>query len=163
MKSATSHPDKSSTITPKLLTISSPAFEPNGTIPSKYTCDGKDVNPPLLIEDVPREARSLAIIVDDPDAPSGTWVHWVVWNIPITNELGENTAPGMQGMNDFSKHRYNGPCPPGGVHRYFYKVYALDDVLNIPVSSDKGDLERAMAPHILAYGELVGRYSRTGR
>lgn len=146
----------------KLLTIASSAFEANGSIPSQYTCDGKDVNPPLQIEQVPAETKSLALIVDDPDAPSGTWVHWVMWNIPPTTEIRENDAPGMQGMNDFSKHRYNGPCPPNGEHRYFFKVYALDDSLNIPVSSDKGDLERAMAPHILAYGELIGRYHRIG-
>lgn len=163
MKSSIAHPATSSTQAQAQLVVTSPAFEPNGTIPSQYTCDGKDVNPPLHIEKIPPEAKSLAIIVDDPDAPSGTWVHWVMWNIPITREIGENTAPGMQGMNDFSKHRYNGPCPPGGVHRYYYKVYALDDVLNIPASSDKGDLERAMTPHILAYGELIGRYSRIGR
>lgn len=163
MKSATSHPHTDSVTGKKLLTITSPAFESNGSIPSKYTCDGKDVNPPLHIDNLPQEARSLALIVDDPDAPAGTWVHWVMWNIPVTKELKENEAPGLQGMNDFSKHRYNGPCPPSGVHRYFYKVYALDDELNLPVSSDKADLERAMAPHVLAYGELVGRYSRTGR
>lgn len=162
MKSATTHPQANSTTGQKLLTITSSAFESNGTIPSKYTCDGKDVNPPLQIAQVPPEAKSLAVIVDDPDAPAGIWVHWVMWNIPVTGEIKENDAPGMQGMNDFSKHRYNGPCPPSGVHRYFFKVYALDDVLNIPVSSDKGDLERAMAPHIRAYGELIGRYSRMG-
>lgn len=163
MKSATTHPQTNSISGQKQLTVTSPGFEADGTIPSKYTCDGKDVNPPLLIGQVPPETRSLALIVDDPDAPAGTWVHWVMWNIPPAGEIRENDAPGMQGMNDFSKHRYNGPCPPSGVHRYFFKVYALDDVLNIPASSDKGDLERAMAPHILAYGELVGRYSRPGR
>lgn len=163
MKSATTHPQTNRISRQKQLTVTSPQFETDGTIPSKYTCDGKDVNPPLLIGQVPQETRSLAIIVDDPDAPAGTWVHWVMWNIPPSSEVRENDAPGMQGMNDFSKHRYNGPCPPSGVHRYFFKVYALDDVLNIPASSDKGDLERAMESHILAYGELVGRYSRPGR
>jgi Raf kinase inhibitor-like YbhB/YbcL family protein len=163
MKKATPHLQPDSQSGKKLLTLTSPAFEPNGSIPSKYTCDGTDVNPPLRVEKVPDGARSLAIVVDDPDAPAGTWVHWVMWNIPVTNEIGEDEAPGLQGMNDFSKHRYNGPCPPGGMHRYFFKVYALDDVLNIPASSDKGDLERAMAPHLLAYGELIGRYSRVGR
>lgn len=163
MKSATTHSRTDSTAGQKLLTITSAAFEPNGTIPSKYTCDGKDVNPPLHIASIPEEARSLALIVDDPDAPSGTFVHWVMWNIPLTNDIEEDSAPGQQGMNDFSKHHYNGPCPPSGVHRYFFKVYALDDKLNIPPSSDNGDLEKAMNTHILAYGELVGRYSRPGR
>ena len=163
MKNATTHPQTNSISGQKLLTVTSTGFEADGAIPSKYTCDGMDVNPPLLIGQVPQEIRSLAIIVDDPDAPAGTWVHWVMWNIPPASEIKENAAPGMQGMNDFSKHRYNGPCPPSGVHRYFFKVYALDDVLNIPASSDKGDLERAMASHILAYGELVGRYSRHDR
>jgi Raf kinase inhibitor-like YbhB/YbcL family protein len=162
MKSTTPHPQPNTPTGQKQLIITSAAFEPNGTIPPKYTCDGKDVNPSLQIQQVPPEARSLAVIVDDPDAPAGTWVHWVLWNVPVASEIKENDAPGMQGINNFSKHRYNGPCPPGGVHRYFFKVYALDDVLNIPASSDKGDLERAMAPHVLAYGELVGRYSRLG-
>lgn len=161
MKSTTTHPQSDSATTQNQLAISSPAFDADGTIPSKYTCDGKDVNPPLQVGQIPQGTRSLAVIVDDPDAPSGTWVHWVMWNVPVASEIKEADAPGVQGMNDFSKHRYNGPCPPNGVHRYFYKVYALDDVLNIPVSSDKGDLERAMAPHVLAQGELVGRYSRT--
>lgn len=163
MKNATSHPQTNSISGQQVLSVSSPAFEPNGMIPSKYTCDGKDVNPPLHIGQVPQGAKSLAVIVDDPDAPAGTWVHWVMWNIPLATEIRENDAPGLQGMNDFSKHRYNGPCPPGGVHRYFFKVFALDDVLNIPASSDKGDLERAMAPHTLAHGELIGRYARMGR
>lgn len=160
MKSAPSHSPASAATGRKVLNITSPAFEANDNIPSQYTCDGKDVNPPLLIENIPPDARCLAVIVDDPDAPSGTWVHWVMWNIPVTGEIKENSAPGVQGMNDFSKHRYNGPCPPGGTHRYFYKVYALDGELNLPASSDKGDLEKAMESQVVAYGELMGRYSR---
>lgn len=163
MKSAPIQPATNSFSGQKLLTVTCHHFEADGTIPSKYTCDGKDLNPPLQIGQVPKETRSLAIIVDDPDAPAGTWVHWVMWNIPPASEIRENDAPGLQGMNDFSKHRYNGPCPPKGVHRYFFKVYALDDMLNIPASSDKGDLERAMATHVLAYGELIGRYSSSGK
>jgi Raf kinase inhibitor-like YbhB/YbcL family protein len=144
----------------KELKIKSPAFEHNGLIPRKYTCDGEDVNPPLVIEDIPGGAQSLALIVDDPDASMGTWNHWVVWNIPPMKEIKENTVPGIEGMNDFRKHSYGGPCPPGGTHRYFFKVYALDTKLNLGANSRKKDLEKAMQGHILAMGELMGRYSR---
>jgi Raf kinase inhibitor-like YbhB/YbcL family protein len=144
----------------KELKIKSPAFEHNGLIPRKYTCDGEDVNPSLVIEDIPGGAQSLALIVDDPDASMGTWNHWVVWNIPPMKEIKENTVPGIEGMNDFRKHSYGGPCPPGGTHRYFFKVYALDTKLNLGANSRKKDLEKAMQGHILAMGELMGRYSR---
>ena len=109
------------------LKLLSPAFKHNDSIPSKYTCDGADVNPPLVIENAPLSTKSLALIVDDPDAPVGTWVHWVVWNIgPTTSEIGENMVPSgaQQGINDFRKHNYGGPCPPSGTHRYFFKLYA---------------------------------------
>jgi Raf kinase inhibitor-like YbhB/YbcL family protein len=145
----------------KELKIKSSAFEHNGSIPRKYTCDGEDVNPPLTIEDIPEGTHSLALIMDDPDAPMGTWDHWVVWNIPPSSkEIRENSVPGVEGMNDFRKHSYGGPCPPGGTHRYFFKVYALNTTLNIGANSRKKDLEKAMQDHILAKGELIGRYSR---
>jgi Raf kinase inhibitor-like YbhB/YbcL family protein len=144
----------------KELTISSPAFEGNKLIPSKYTCDGDDVNPPLHIEGIPEKTKSLVLTVDDPDAPMGTWDHWTVWNIPPTNKIKENSVPGTEGTNTSGKHSYGGPCPPSGTHRYFFKVYALDTKLDLNPNSRKKDVEKAMKDHILAKGELVGLYSR---
>jgi Raf kinase inhibitor-like YbhB/YbcL family protein len=144
----------------KELTIVSPAFESNKSIPSKYTCDGDDVNPPLNIKGTPEETKSLVLIVDDPDAPMGTWDHWIVWNIPPTNKIEENSVPGTEGLNNFRRHSYGGPCPPSGTHRYFFKVYALDTKLDLNPNSRKKDVEKAMKDHILAKGELVGLYSR---
>jgi hypothetical protein len=143
-----------------VLIITSSAFENNKLIPRKYTCDGEDVNPPLGIEEVPEGTKSLVLIVDDPDASMGTWDHWIVWDIPSTNKIGENTVPGVEGLNSFRKHSYGGPCPPSGTHRYFFKVYALDTKLSLNAGSKKGDVENAMKGHILASGELVGLYSR---
>jgi len=142
------------------LVVKSPAFENNGFIPSKYTCDGEDVNPPLRIEGIPEGTKTLALIVDDPDAPMGTWDHWIVWNIPPVEEIKEDSVPGVEGLNDFNKHSYGGPCPPSGTHRYFFKVYALDTELDLSPNARKEDLEKAMEGHILAKGELVGLYSR---
>jgi Raf kinase inhibitor-like YbhB/YbcL family protein len=145
----------------KELFVKSPAFENNQLIPVKYTCDGDNVNPPLTIEGAPDETRSLVLIVDDPDAPMGTWDHWVVWNIPPTDKIEENTVPGTEGRNSARKHSYGGPCPPWGTHRYFFKVYALDAELELKLDSDKKDVEKAMQGHILARGELIGLYRRT--
>ncbi len=145
------------------LTISSPAFGHNGNIPSKYTCDGKDLNPPLAIRNVPPGAKSLVLIVDDPDAPAGTWVHWLLWNIaPDAAEIREDSVPkgAIQGINDFRKHAYGGPCPPSGTHRYFFKLYALDGLLNIGPNSQKAELEKAMQGHILSQTEIIGLYKR---
>lgn len=142
------------------LTITSPVFENNRPIPKKYTCDGEDVNPPLNIEGIPVGTKSLVLIVDDPDAPMGTWDHWIVWNIPPKNKIDEDSVPGVEGVNDFRKHSYGGPCPPSGTHRYFFKVYALDVQLALDSNSRKKDVEKAMKDHILAKGELVGLYSR---
>jgi hypothetical protein len=144
----------------KELAVTSSAFEHNKMIPRKYTCDGEDVNPALNIENVPEQAKSLVLIVDDPDAPMGTWDHWVVWNIPPKNMIGEDNVPGVEGLNSFGKHSYGGPCPPSGTHRYFFKVYALDTLLNIASNSRKKDVEKAMKDHVLTKGELVGLYSR---
>jgi Raf kinase inhibitor-like YbhB/YbcL family protein len=143
--------------------ISSPAFDTGGAIPSRYTCDDIDVNPPLLIENVPSAAKSLALVVDDPDAPAGTWVHWVVWNIdPAVSEIRENSVPkgGMEGINDFRKHAYGGPCPPSGTHRYFFKLYALDRTLSIATHSEKAHVEKAMSGHVIASAQLMGKYRR---
>lgn len=144
----------------KLLEISSPAFQNDGLIPMKYTCDGDNYNPPLDIDKIPVEAKCLVLIVDDPDAPAGTWVHWIVWNIPVTHHIRENEIHGTEGINDFQRQKYGGPCPPSGLHRYFFKVYALDTLLNLPALTDKGSLEKAMSEHIIAFGELVGLYKR---
>ncbi len=151
------------------LHLTSTAFEPNGTIPKKYTCDGPDVSPPLAWNDPPAGTQSFALIVDDPDAPAGTWVHWVLFNLPASaRALPENVpkveqiADGaLQGRNDFRRIGYGGPCPPRGpAHRYFFKLYALDTRLGLRAGASKADVERAMAGHILAQGELVGRYGR---
>lgn len=144
----------------KLLKVSSSTFKDKESIPVKYTCDGVNVSPPLDVDNIPAEAKSLCIIVDDPDAPGKTWVHWIIWNIPVTHHLGENEAHGVQGMNDFNKKIYGGPCPPGGTHRYFFKVYALDCTIDLPVTSTKHNLENAIGGHILAFGELIGLYKR---
>jgi Raf kinase inhibitor-like YbhB/YbcL family protein len=146
----------------KDLIVKSTAFENNQLIPVKYTCDGDEVNPPLTIAGTPEETRSLVLIVDDPDAPMGTWDHWVVWNIPpTTTEIGENTVPGVEGKNTARTHSYDPPCPPSGTHRYFFKVYALDSTLDLKPDSNRKDVEKAMQGHMLAKGELVGRYHRT--
>jgi len=145
------------------LKISSSAFLQNGPIPPKYTCDGADVNPPLSFDNVPSVAKTLALIVDDPDAPAGTWVHWVVWNIDAgTKAIREDSLPdnAVQGMTDFRKPGYGGPCPPRGTHRYFFKVYALDVSLALGPNATKSQLERAMQSHIVAQAELVGVYTR---
>jgi Raf kinase inhibitor-like YbhB/YbcL family protein len=118
------------------------------------------VNPPLEVEHIPEEAKTLVLIVDDPDAPNGTWVHWIVWNIPITHHIRENEIHGIEGWNDFERHHYGGPCPPSGTHRYFFKVYALDAPIDIPRNSVKQTLEKAMSEHIIGFGELVGLYHR---
>ncbi|MBF0505856.1 MAG: YbhB/YbcL family Raf kinase inhibitor-like protein [Nitrospirae bacterium] len=147
-----------------VLKISSTAFPDNGNIPSKYTCDGTDINPPLFIENVPQEAKSLVLIVDDPDAPMGTWVHWVVWNIsPRTKEIKENDSPqgASFGLNDFRKKSYGGPCPPSGTHRYFFKLYALDTALDLPAGAKKGDVEKAMKGHIISQTQTIGLYKRS--
>ncbi len=142
------------------MELKSIAFNDNGALPSKYTCDGANVNPPLTIKDIPKEARSMALIVDDPDAPRGDWVHWVVWNIPITENIEEDSVPGVQGVNDFGDNSYGGPCPPSGTHRYFFRIYALDTELDLPGSTNKRELEDAMRNHIIAKAELVGTYKR---
>ncbi len=145
------------------LRITSSAFAQKGAIPGRYTCDGQDMNPPLQIGNVPQGAQSLALIVDDPDAPVGNWVHWVVWNIPPhTREIRENGLPAgaVQGLNDWKRNRYGGPCPPSGVHRYFFRIYALDTTLNLAATTGKAALLRSMQGHVIAQGELMGTYRR---
>lgn len=146
------------------MELTSPAFEHNQTIPSRYTCDGEEVNPPLVIADVPSNAKSLALIVDDPDAPGGTWVHWTVWNIdPRTAEIAENSVPSgaTEGTTSFGKTGYGGPCPPSGTHRYFFKLTALDIALDLPPNTTARDLKKAMEGHILESVERIGLYQRS--
>ena len=145
----------------KELAIKSPVFEPNSPIPKKHSCDGQNTNPPLTIEGTPKEAKSIALVVDDPDAPSGTFDHWIVWNIPSsTTRIAENSVPGTEGLNGARQVGFMGPCPPSGTHRYFFKVYALNAELNLGVKSTKRELEKAMQNHVIAKGELIGLYHR---
>jgi Raf kinase inhibitor-like YbhB/YbcL family protein len=146
------------------MKISSSAFQNQQTIPAKYTCEGENINPPLKIEDVPTEAKSLVLIVDDPDAPAGTWDHWLVFNIdPTVKEIAEGSIPpgGVQVSNSFGQKDYGGPCPPPGpAHRYFFKIYALDSRLEETGINNKQDLLEAIEEHLLDSAELVGLYSR---
>jgi hypothetical protein len=141
--------------------ITSPAFEHNGRVPPKYSCNGANINPPLTIEDIPPGTESIAIIMDDPDAPGRTFLHWLIWDIAPTKEIAEDSAPGTEGRNDFGKVAYGGPCPPSGTHRYFFRVYALSTTVNLAEGSSRADLERAMKGHILAEAELIGLYAQT--
>ncbi|MCW3996095.1 MAG: YbhB/YbcL family Raf kinase inhibitor-like protein [Candidatus Bathyarchaeota archaeon] len=144
------------------LTITSSAFEHNKRIPEKYTCTGQGINPPLSIEDIPQDTKTLAIIMVDPDAVEGTFNHWVTWNIPPSkNKISEHSVPGTEGLNTAEEHGYHPPCPPRGKpHRYIFKVYALDTELNLDVNTTAEELEAAMQGHILAKGELIGLYQR---
>ena len=151
------------------IQLTSTAFTEGASIPKKYTCDAEDASPALAWSGVPQGAKSLALIMDDPDAPAGTWVHWVIYNIPTTlTGLLEGVAKtatvqgtGVQGKNGSGKPGYAGPCPPRGKpHRYFFKLYALDTVLNLQPLARKADLEAAMRGHILAQGQLMGTYGR---
>ena len=151
------------------IKIKSPAFVPGGKIPRKYTCDGMDISPPLAWTSGPEGTKTFALICDDPDAPMGTWVHWVLFNLPADIiEFRENVpsekeleSGAKQGMNDFRKIGYGGPCPPGGTHRYFFKLYALDTEINLEAGATKPELLKAMEDHILAEGQLIGRYERS--
>ncbi|MEM4724204.1 MAG: YbhB/YbcL family Raf kinase inhibitor-like protein [Candidatus Hadarchaeum sp.] len=150
------------------FTVKSSAFGHGEFIPRKYTCDGSDISPPLEWGNAPDGTRSFALIVDDPDAPGGTWVHWVLYNIPSNaRSLAENTPPdprvadgSMNGRNSWGKLGYGGPCPPRGTHRYFFKLYALDTVLNLGSGEGKEQLLEAMKGHILGQAELMGKYRR---
>ena len=150
------------------MEIASSAFAQGGTIPAKYTCDGPDVSPPLAWSGVPEGTRSLVLICDDPDAPMGTWVHWVVVNIPpAMTTFSEGVSKGnldeqgiIQGMTDFRRPAYGGPCPPSGSHRYYFKLYALDTVLGVDSTATKKQVVSAMKGYILAEAQLMGRYAR---
>jgi Raf kinase inhibitor-like YbhB/YbcL family protein len=145
------------------MDLSSPDFQNNGTIPSEFTCDGKKYNPNLEIKNVPPGAKSLVLIVDDPDAPGKTFVHWLVFNIaPTTIKIAKNSIPGKEGINDGRKRGYFPPAPPSGTHRYFFKLYALDAELNLPDGVTKDKLEIAMQGHVIGKAELIGLYKRSG-
>lgn len=147
----------------KNMELTSSAFKNNQSIPPKYTCDGEDISPALEISNVPEETKSLVLIVDDPDAPMGKWDHWIVWNIaPSVTLIEENSVPegATEGMNNFGKQPYGGPCPPSGTHHYHFKLYALDRQLELDSSAKKGDVEKAMEGHILDWTELIGLYQR---
>jgi Raf kinase inhibitor-like YbhB/YbcL family protein len=152
----------------KQMEITSSAFDEGEMIPVKYTCDDIDISPPLKWSNVPEGTKTFAIICDDPDAPMGTWVHWVLFNLPAdTNELSENIPPdkvlpngARQGRNDFGKIGYGGPCPPGGTHRYYFKIYALSEELDMEPGITKSELLNAMDGTILSEGQLMGRYKR---
>jgi Raf kinase inhibitor-like YbhB/YbcL family protein len=142
------------------LNISSPSFKHEGMIPRTYTCEGTNINPPLVIEGIPDDAICLALIMDDPDAPGGTYDHWIVWNIPPVRVIPENSTPGLEGENSSGQIGYTGPCPPSGTHRYFFKFYALDVLLDTQKGATKERVEFAMKNHTLAYGELIGMYKK---
>jgi Raf kinase inhibitor-like YbhB/YbcL family protein len=148
-------------ITIATLQVSSPAFDANGYIPAKYSCEGQSVNPPISIKGIPAGTNSLALIVDDPDAPKGNFDHWIIWNIDPGATISENTAPGIEGKNGRGENKYTGPCPPTGVHHYHFKVYALDRKLDLKADASKAELETAMKGHELARGELVGLYQKS--
>jgi Raf kinase inhibitor-like YbhB/YbcL family protein len=148
----------------EIMKLTSQEFKNGKSIPKRFTGDGVNVNPALDIEDIPAEAKSLALIVDDPDAPRGTWVHWVLYNIPVTARIEEDSVPGEQGLNDFGEIGYGGPSPPSGTqHRYFFKLYALDTELALGGRVDKRAVEAAMEGHIVDKAELLGLYKKGSR
>ena len=150
------------------IQITSPAFQDGGWIPQDYTCDGADISPELEWSEIPQNTKSLALISDDPDAPSGDWVHWVVCDLPPNLSglpagmpiIGKLPIGGIQGRTDFGLIGYGGPCPPSGIHRYFFKVYALNVLLNLEPGATKKELLKAMKGHVLAEGQLMGKYQR---
>jgi len=142
------------------MQITSPEFKQNEYIPANFTCEGRDINPALDISNIPEGTKSLALVMDDPDAPIGVWVHWVVFDIPVISRIEEDSAPGKLGITGSGQKGYGGPCPPSGTHRYFFKIYALDTLLNLKEGISKGQLEKAMQGHILDKAELIGLYKR---
>lgn len=144
------------------MRLTSPAFEDNGRIPPKYTCDGDNISPELRIENVPPGTKSLALVMEDPDAPNGLWVHWVVWNIrPNIGVIAERSEPreSVIGKNSWGHNMYGGPCPPSGTHRYIFRLYALDRTVDLAGTASKGQFEVAIRDHVLAEASLTGLYS----
>ena len=142
------------------MKITSPVFEPGGLIPPKYTCEGLDENPPLVIRNIPNAAKSLSIIVEDQNVTHGTFDHWIVWNIPVKEDIKENMVPGLEGMNSLGGKGYKGPCPVSGTHHYFFRIFALDTILELKEGASRKEVEEAMSKHIIASGKLVGLYKK---
>ena len=150
------------------MELSSPAFSTGGAIPAAHGCEGADASPPLAWRDVPGPAKALALIVEDPDAPAGTWLHWAIWNLPPRPHQLEGSVPphkvlpslARQGLNDFGRVGWGGPCPPSGEHRYFFRLYALDAPLALAGGARRAELEAAMRGHVLAEAALMGTYRR---
>lgn len=163
MSHPTQYTEAEKAVSYKLLKVTSEAFENESMIPAKYTCDGTNINPPLNIDDIPEETQCLVLIVEDPYVPVKAWTHWMVWNIPVTHRIKEDEIHGIEGINDFEQVHYTGPCPDSGTHRYFFKVYALDKILDIPPQIGKPGLEKEISGHIIAFGELIGLYKRNNK
>ncbi len=143
------------------MVLRSPEFANNEFIPREFTCEGDNVNPALIIEGIPVNTRAMALIVDDPDAPTGTWVHWLVCNMPAVSHIDKNSSSGKAGVNNYNSRDYKGPCPPpGATHRYYFKIYCLDSALTLKPGFNKAELEKAMRGHILDKAELVGLYKK---
>ena len=143
------------------MRLTSSQFESSAMIPRKYTCDGEDISPPLRLDEVPADTKSVALIVEDPDAPSGNWVHWLVCDMTPQAEIPEGGTPGKQLTNSFSRTGYGGPCPPSGTHRYYFRAYALDvPTLEVKAEDGREELGAAMKGHVIAEAELMGRYGR---
>lgn len=157
-----------SAVKPAQMEVTSTAFTEGGMIPSKYTCDGKDLSPPLALSGTPKETKSIVLICDDPDAPVGAWVHWVLYNLPPdTKALPEDIGPrskldsgAIHGKNSRPKLGYGGPCPPSGTHRYYFKIYALDTMLSLKPGATKAQVLKAMKGHVVGEGKLMGKYKR---
>jgi Raf kinase inhibitor-like YbhB/YbcL family protein len=142
------------------LEISSSEFRHQEHIPNRYTCEGDGINPPLAIQNIPEKAKSIVLIMEDPDAPGKIFDHWLVWNIPPKETIEEDSIPGKVGKNSRGKTGYTAPCPPSGTHRYFFKMYALDALLHLEDGADKKTITEALGDHVLAYGELIGLYKK---
>ena len=144
------------------MNIKSPEFEDNTPIPSEYTCEGKDISPEIKIEGIQKKTKSLALIMDDPDAPGGTWNHWILYNIPLIEKIEKNSVPegAVHGNNSWGKNEYGGPCPPSGTHRYIFNLYALDSELNLKEGLSKQEIESAIKENILEKAELIGTYKK---
>lgn len=154
------HAEALSVVDFKEMKITSPAFKNGESIPATYTCDGRNINPPFSLGKIPKTAKCLAVIADDPESPSGDWLHWLVWNIPVTHHLKEGDVHGETGINDFGRYGYGGPCAPDGLHHYTFKIYALDALLNLPETTTKQELVKEMSQHIIGYAEITGHYRR---
>lgn len=135
------------------------AFSNDGSIPERYSCNNENINPTLLISDYPPQSKSFVLIVDDPDAPKGVFLHWLVYDIPVCEVIEQNSIPGKQGINDFGNIRYDGPCPGSGTHRYYFRVYALDTLLNFAEGMQREEIEDAIENHIIDVAEVCGLYS----